>query len=144
MSMRVLLAVPWYFPESAGGTEVFVRGLAEQLKMLGVDVSIAVPAVLPRAEETSYDGVRVVRFPMKLAPELSVNRPEPAGWCELLARLQPPVVHLHAMTSGLELAHLKAARRRGARTLVTLHLPDFICARGTLMRFGTAPCSGDL
>lgn len=144
-AVRVLLAVPWYFPESVGGTEVFVRSLAEQLQQLGANVTIAVPASIDRTEETSHDGITVVRFPISNAPaELSLDRPEPRGWCDLLDSRHPTVVHLHGITSELELAHLKAARARGARTLLTLHLPDFICGRGTLMRFGATPCSGDL
>jgi glycosyltransferase involved in cell wall biosynthesis len=61
-----------------------------------------------------------------------------------LDEVQPDVVDLHSLTSHLELPHLRAARRAGARGVTTLHLPGLICARGTLMRFGETACDGDL
>ena len=141
--MRVLLGVPWYFPTSVGGTEVYVRGLGGQLREAGVDVAIATPSPGRSLQADSHDGVQVFRFPSDGSSddgELNINRPEPAGWCDLLDTFAPTVVDLHALATSLELRHLKAAQRRGARTVTTLHLPGALCARGTFMRFGSVPC----
>ena len=143
--MRVLLGVPWYFPESVGGTEIYVRGLGRELLRTGVDVAIAAPAA---GTETEYvhDGVRVFRFEVDPASsgELSLQQDPPAGWDDILDRFAPHIVDLHSMTSHLGLPHLKAAHRRGMATVATLHVPGVICARGTFMRYGKTPCSGDL
>ena len=144
--MRVLLGVPWYFPESIGGTEIYVRGLARELKRADVEVAVAAPTERSQGSTYVHEGVPVFRYPSPEGKfgELSTNRAEPAGWADVLRSFAPEIVDLHSLTSSLELAHLKAARRHGARTLVTLHIPDVICARGTFMRFGETPCSGDL
>jgi glycosyltransferase involved in cell wall biosynthesis len=144
--MKVLLGVPWYFPDSVGGTEVYVRGLAQQLLQRGIDVVVAAPIQGDGPTEYVNEGVRVLRYPAPYASsgEIDLNRVEPEAWGELLDRVAPTIVDLHALTSGLELAHLKAARRRNMRTVVTLHIPGVICARGTFMRFGTTPCTGNI
>jgi len=143
--MRVLLGVPWYFPDSIGGTEVYVRGLARQLRDAGVDVAIAAPTTDHQPARYLHESVPVFRYPAPYAAEgeIDLARPEPGEWCDILDAFAPSVVDLHSLTSGLELAHLKAAGRR-ARTVVTLHIPGVICARGTFMQFGKTPCSGDI
>src|SRR5262245_33363134 len=129
--MRVLLGVPWFFPDSVGGTEVYVRALAQELRSARVDVAIATP-ISGTATETYVDGLRVFRFPAPYGAfgEIDLDRAEPSDWCDILDRFEPTVVDLHALTTGLELPHLKAARRRGARTVVTVHIPGIVCARG--------------
>lgn len=145
--MRVLLATAWYFPDSVGGTEVYVRGLARHLKRAGVDVAIAAPAN-PGEPPASYqhDEIPIHRYGVTHSDrgELALTRPEPKEWCAILDRLNPQIVDLHSLTTDLELPHLKAARQRQARTVVTVHVASAICARGTLMKFGTTPCDGDL
>ena len=112
--MRVLLGVPWYFPESVGGTEIYVRGLSRELLKTGVDVAVAVPAPGTKTEYV-HDGVRVFRF--EGAPtssgELSLQQDAPPGWDDILDRFAPNIVDLHSMTSHLGLPHLRAAHRRG-------------------------------
>jgi glycosyltransferase involved in cell wall biosynthesis len=143
--VRVLLATPWYFPESAGGTEVYVQGLARELRALGVAVAVAAPTDGVAAEYLDED-IPVFRFadPSSARGELALDRPVPDGWCEILDRFKPDVVHLHSLSSTLDVPHLRAARARHARTVATLHLPGIICGRGTFMRFGKAPCPGDI
>ncbi|MEQ1730746.1 MAG: glycosyltransferase, partial [Vicinamibacterales bacterium] len=144
--MRVLLCAPWYFPDSTGGTEVYVRGLARELQLAGVTVAIAAPATDGGPAQYDYDGVPVHRFvaPESAQAEIDINPQEPAGFAALLDAWAPTVVDLHSLASGLGLAHLRAARGRGAATISTLHLPGIICARGGFMRYGVSPCSGDL
>ncbi len=144
--MRVLLCAPWYFPDSTGGTEVYVRGLARELTLTGLTVAVAAPAIDGSPAQYEYDGVPVHRFvaPESVQGEIDVDPQEPAGFAALLDAWAPTVVDLHSLASGLGLAHLRAARRRGAVTISTLHLPGIICARGGFMRFGVSPCSGDL
>ena len=145
--MKVLLGIAWYLPEALGGSEVYVRGLARHLTAMGLDVVIAAPA-RPGEPSRTYevDGVSVHRFRGFDDDEtrLDVRRPAPVEWDALLRAFRPDIVDLHSLTTEMGLSHLESARRSGARTLVTLHLPGLICARGTFMRFGTSPCDGDL
>ncbi|MFI5177689.1 MAG: glycosyltransferase, partial [Vicinamibacterales bacterium] len=145
--MRVLLGVAWYFPDSIGGTEKYVRGLAAELREAGHDVAIAVPVAADRpATADLHEGVRVFRFPADADPShaFDLGQPAPPGWQHVLDAFAPTIVDLHSLTSVLGIAHLRAARASGARTVVTTHLPGVVCARGTLLRFGHEPCDGDL
>lgn len=143
--LRVLLGVAWYFPESIGGTEKYVRGLAMQLRTLGVDVAIAVPREGGHdVTVETRDGVPVYRFATSHSAGFDLTASAPQGWRDVLAMFQPTIVDLHSLTSSVGLPHLRAAREYGARTAVTVHLPGIVCARGTLQRFGHEPCDGDL
>jgi glycosyltransferase involved in cell wall biosynthesis len=146
VSLRVLLATGWYFPDSVGGTETYVRGLASGLARRGVDVTIAAPAADGRSRSYEHAGTRVLRYPTHGEPGDAFDlMTEPGrGWLDVLERVRPTTVDVHSLVPGLSLEHVRAARRTGARTVVTLHLPEVLCARGTLMRFGSTPCDGDL
>ena len=148
--MKALLALGWYFPDSVGGTEVYVQGLAHRLAARGISVSIAAPQ--PDLEApTSYehDGLQIFRYPVAAPP----SKPEaqgqvPARGAEHLhAHLrahQPDVFHMHTIRTGLGLHELHAAKDAGCRIVVTNHQPSlgWLCQRGTLMRWGQEPCDG--
>ena len=148
--MKIVQGVGWYYPESWGGTEIYVAGLARRLRAAGHDVAVAAPDAL-HAHERRYDhdGIPVYRYPIPPQP----TREEAQGgicvrgaerfhrWLEAFG---PDVVHFHTFVTGLGLAEVDAAHAAGARVIVTTHSASlgFICARGTMMRWGTEPCDG--
>lgn len=148
--MRIMLALGWYFPDSLGGTEVYVRSLAQLLVAHGHDVRVVAPrAGAPDGEEYELDGVRVFRYPVPLDP----SRAEVQGDVvtrgasilhDFVAAWRPDVFHAHSLVTGLGLFELWAARNVGAHVVYTNHLPSmgFICARGTLLRDGVTACDG--
>lgn len=147
--MRVLLAVGWYFPDAVGGTEVYVRGLASRLQRAGLEVTIAAPKDGGQPVRYVHRGVTVFRFPVAANPSRTELRglerpPEFEVWEQILQEAVPHVVDFHSFTRGLGLPHLRAAAERGAAVVLTVHAPGFVCARGTLLRFGRVPCDGDL
>ncbi len=148
--MRIVLASGWYFPESLGGTEVYVNALATRLCASGHEVSVAAPDP-SSSEERHYehDGVQVYRYPTPSHP----TRAECQGICVVrgaeyfhhwLKNQQPDVVHVHTFTTGLGIFELRAAKSARARVLATTHLPSlgWICQRGTMMRWGESLCDG--
>ena len=148
--MKIVQGVGWYYPESWGGTEIYVAGLSRRLRALGHDVAVAAPdPSQPHARHYSHDGIPVYRYPIPSEP----TRAEAQGgttvrgaerFHQWLAAFRPDVVHLHTFVTGLGLAEVDAARSVGARVIVTTHSASlgFICARGTMMRWGTDPCDG--
>jgi glycosyltransferase involved in cell wall biosynthesis len=148
--MKIVQGVGWYYPESWGGTEIYVAGVARRLRAAGHEVVVAAPDP-SHAEERRYehDGIPVYRYPIPAEP----TRAEAQGgslvrgaerlhrWLEAF---RPDVVHLHTFVTGLGLAEVDAARAAGARVIVTTHAASlgFICARGTMMRWGSEPCDG--
>ncbi len=148
--MKIVQAVGWYFPDSLGGTEVYVAGLCRRLRAAGQEVLVAAPDPT-HAEEWTYehDGVPVYRYPISPAP----SREESQGLAVVrgtelfhrwLAAQRPDVVHAHTFVTGLGLPELEAAKAAGARVIATTHSASlgWICQRGTMMRWGQRPCDG--
>ena len=61
---------------------------------------------------------------------------------EILAEERPDIYHQHSWSRGLGPAHLRAARELGLTTVLTIHVPNNICMRGTMMRYGKEACDG--
>jgi glycosyltransferase involved in cell wall biosynthesis len=148
--VRILQGVGWYYPDSWGGTEIYVAALAARLRAAGHEVAIAAPDAGHLAERRyEHDGIPVYRYPIPVDP----TRAEAQGgtivrgaerfhaWMDAF---RPDVAHFHTFVTGLGLAEIDAAARTGARVIVTTHAATlgFICARGTMMRMGTEPCDG--
>ncbi|HTY76879.1 MAG TPA: glycosyltransferase [Candidatus Bathyarchaeia archaeon] len=148
--MKIVQAVGWYFPESWGGTEVYVAGLCRRLRAAGQEVLVAAPDPAHAVERTyEHDGVPVFRYPIPAAP----TRDEVQGRVRVrgaerfhrwLADQRPDVVHAHTFVTGLGLHELQAARAAGARVVATTHSASlgWICQRGTMMQWGRWPCDG--
>ena len=148
--MKIVLASGWYFPESLGGTEVYVRALASQLRIAGHNVFVAAPDPLSREERYyEHDGIQIYRYPTPSCP----TRAECQGACVVrgaeyfhlwMQNLRPDIVHLHTFTTGLGIFELRAAKRAGASVFVTTHLPSvgWLCQRGTMVRWGESLCDG--
>lgn len=135
--MRILHLIGWYFPDSVGGTEVYVAELARRQRARGFDVAIAAPQVAAALHHYEWDGTTVWRYPLA--------QPD-AAFATILDRTAPDVVHVHSIVTALGLPQMVTARRRGARIVFTAHLPalGYVCTRGTLLHWGTEPCDGIL
>jgi glycosyltransferase involved in cell wall biosynthesis len=148
--MRVVHAVGWYFPESVGGTEVYVAAVARELQRAGVDVHVAAP--LPGAERPEvreHDGVPVFRYPIPQAPTRAEARGDEVvrgaeAFHEWLSVTRPDVVHIHTFVTGLDLLEVERARQTARRVFVTSHSSalGYLCLRGNLLRWGTEACDG--
>lgn len=148
--MKIIQALGWYFPDSLGGTEVYVAGLSLRLRKAGHEVLIATPDPADAAERVyEHEGVPVYRYPIPRTP----TREECQGTATVrgaerfhawLMRQRADVVHVHTFVTGLGLPELKAAKASGARVIVTTHASSlgYICQRGTMMRWGEHLCDG--
>jgi glycosyltransferase involved in cell wall biosynthesis len=148
--VHIVQVVGWYFPQHAGGTEVYVDALAQRLLHAGHDVSIAAPEPGGAAERTYlHNGLPVYRYPTSRTPSRAEaqGRAVTAGAERLhrwLERSGADVVHMHTFVTGMGLDELRVAHRLGARTIVTTHSArlGFSCQRGSLMRWGRGLCDG--
>lgn len=148
--MKIVQGVGWYFPDSLGGTEIYVQALAERFAAAGHRMMIAAPepgGASPRSY--AHQGTEVFRYPTPAEPSRAeVQGRRPVRGTEIFHRWleaqQPDVVHLHTFVPGLGLPEVEAARGLGARTVVTTHSSSlgFVCQRGTLMRWGEEVCDG--
>jgi glycosyltransferase involved in cell wall biosynthesis len=148
--MRIVQAVGWYYPDSIGGTEIYVAELTRQLMACGHDVLVAAPEPGVRSPRTyELDGSVVFRYPV---PEFA-TRDEAQGdavvrgaehFHRWLGEVRADVVHFHTFVTGLGLQEIFAAKRAGSRVIATTHSSSlgFLCQRGTLMWQGRTMCDG--
>ncbi|HEX6985114.1 MAG TPA: glycosyltransferase, partial [Planctomycetaceae bacterium] len=148
--MRIVSVLGWYFPDSLGGTEVYVAGLCRRLRAAGHDVRVAAPTSDgPPTHEYEHEGVPVFRYRVPEQPTRAECRGSVPvlgterfhGW---LREARPDVVHFHTFTTGIGPGEVRAAREAGARVFVTTHLPNlgYVCQRGTMLRWGERLCDG--
>jgi glycosyltransferase involved in cell wall biosynthesis len=141
-----VLHVPFcYYPDAVGGTEVYVASLARVQRERGYDVAIAAPD----AENRSYfhDGLPVYRF--ATAPKMDLRQlygegdpTAAANFEQILDRVRPDVLHLHAFTSAVSAGLAHRARARGIPVVFTYHTPTVTCSRGTMLEWGNRVCDG--
>jgi glycosyltransferase involved in cell wall biosynthesis len=148
--LKIAHLLGWYFPDSVGGTEVYVEGLCRRLRAAGHQVCVVAPdAHQTAAERYDHDGVPVFRYRISSTPtrDEAYHRVPVRGAERLhrwLADERPDVLHIHSITTGIGLPEIREARRLGIRIVLTSHLPGFgyMCRSGELMRWGRVPCDG--
>ena len=151
--MKIIHALAWYFPESLGGAEIYVNGLAQRLKKRGHDVRVTAPfRGSEKSREYEHEGIPVFRYPLRGASatrDECQSRAPALGSESLLAWLdqrRPDLLHVHSLSPGISVYEIEAVRAMGIRVVVTSHLSDlgYCCLRGTLMHWGTKVCDGEV
>lgn len=148
--MKIVHLLGWYFPDSVGGTEVYVDGLCRRLKEAGHEVRIAAPDARRSApEQYEHHGVPVFRYPITDQPtrDEAYHRVAMRGTGHLfrwLAEERPDILHVHSIKTGVGLPEFREAHRLGIRIIATCHLPSlgYLCRTGELMEGGAHPCDG--
>ena len=148
--MKIVHLLGWYFPDSIGGTEVYVEALCRRLRAAGHEVLVAAPDSHQAAPERyEHDGVRVFRYAIPDTPtrDEAYHRVVIRGAERLhawIAEERPDILHMHSFTTGVGLPEVREAHRLGIRVIVTCHLPGFgyMCRTGELMQWGRIPCDG--
>lgn len=143
--LRVAHCVGFYFPDTVGGTEVYVRDLAADLAKFSVESRI-VAATDRSLEEYDWAGVRVRRYPSNWADVDSGTRADSgqalSKFQQIVVREKPDIFHLHSWTSGAGFKHLAQVAELGIPCVVTVHVPSALCLRGTMLLEGSRPCDG--
>jgi len=143
-----VLHVPYtFFPDSSGGTEVYVAELIAALRERAFRGSVAAPA--REQAEYAYEGIPVYRFAQDLRqkPAYAYGEPDEAAAASfrgLVQRLRPDIVHMHAQTAAVSEGLADIAHDGGAQVVFTYHTPTVSCLRGSMMYLGAEPCDGVL
>ncbi|KKD38400.1 MAG: glycosyltransferase [Limnoraphis robusta] len=145
--MKVVQTTSWYFPESSGGVEVYLDGLIQGLTSRQIENIVAAPKNGDKPDDYQYNGVEVYRYPLHPSPSLAQQREQspPGGFedfCQWLETQNADIYHQHSWRFGCGLHHLRYARQLGLPTVVTIHMPEVVCLRGTMMLNGSSPCDG--
>jgi glycosyltransferase involved in cell wall biosynthesis len=143
-----IIQVPFcFYPDPVGGTEVYVASLSRHLQAADMQVVVAAPDEQDR--EYTYEGLLVKRFalgeitgPRDLYSSGDVRAAQAFG--RILDDERPTLVHLHGITRGVSLRLVREAKRRNIPVVFTYHIGTVSCARGSLLRWGTENCDGQL
>lgn len=132
--MNVIQASSWFPPDSFGGVEVYLEGLVQDLRVLGLNSKVVAARRMAYPTLEQYHETEVYRYPEQdlkaFQTWLSENRSD--------------IYHQHTLNSGCGIPHLRSAKQLGMTTIVTLHMPDVVCLRGTMMRGGESACDGKI
>jgi glycosyltransferase involved in cell wall biosynthesis len=146
MPTQVVQATAWYPPYGIGGTETYVEGLVAGLSRRGFSNRVILPRPEGAPTEYEHQGVPAQTYFVNevAAPEEKYGAPHQGfeRFVGLLRAATGAIYHQHSWTRGLGLAHLRAARGAGLRTVLTVHVASNICMRGTMVRHGVTPCDG--
>jgi glycosyltransferase involved in cell wall biosynthesis len=145
MRLRVVHCVGFYFPDSTGGTEVYVRDLVSALTRQSVDGTI-VAATDGAYDRYQWNGVDVVRYPIDATESQRIRprdvRQRRTAFQDIVEAVRPDIFHLHSWTSGAGLRHLRQVARMGIPSVVTMHVPSALCMRGTMLLYDRQACDG--
>jgi glycosyltransferase involved in cell wall biosynthesis len=141
--IHVAHCVGFYFPQTVGGTEVYVHDLTTELSRDSISSSI-VAATSRDFERFDWEGIPVLRYPNNWADVHSSTSPaaDLSKFQELIRELDPDIFHLHSWTTGAGLRHLAQVAELGIPCVVTMHVPSALCLRGTMLLKGENPCDG--
>jgi glycosyltransferase involved in cell wall biosynthesis len=147
-----LAHVPFTFaPDPVGGTEIYVEALACGLASCGIESVIFAPSADGKNHSYDYNGLRVRRYRMAPTSDQMLRElygegdpTAAAEFAQILDEERPDAVHLHALTRGVSLLLVRAAKQRGIPVFFTYHTPTVSCQRGTLMLWGKEVCDGSL
>ncbi|TAJ87535.1 glycosyltransferase [Reyranella sp.] len=145
--LRIVHCVGFYFPDSTGGTEVYVRDLVTALSRHSIDGTI-IAATNKGYDRYKWHGVDVVRYPIDATDVTSAPTPGDGSQARrsafqgIVEEAKPDIFHLHSWTSGAGLGHLRQVARMGIPSVVTMHVPSALCMRGTMLLYGKGPCDG--
>ncbi len=145
--MKLIHTSSWYFPETSGGVEVYIDSLVQGLQADGVE-SLVAASKQGFAEETyKHNNIGVYRYPIfPDRTKMQVHKQIPHGGFEAFANWlknqQADVYHQHSWRFDCGLHHLAMAKKLGMATVVTVHMPEPLCLRGTMMSYGQEACNG--
>jgi glycosyltransferase involved in cell wall biosynthesis len=147
--VKVVLLCGYYYPDTVGGTEAYVQMLGQNLQEKGHEVTVVAPSTDEEEETYMHEGVRVYRYPVSQNPSQAEVQGQESPkfldvWAKWLEKVQPDLVHMHSLTRGCSVSHAREVTQRDIPLFITVHVPGVTCPRGTMMRWGTTPCDGEI
>ncbi|MDQ3025085.1 MAG: glycosyltransferase [Pseudomonadota bacterium] len=144
-----IIHVPYtYFPDAAGGTEIYVEGLAKRLQQSGIESVVCAPGL--KSECYLHAGLKIRRFVGRTV-ERSLeylygegDQGAAQGFSSVLDEERPDLVHIHAFSPAVSLRLAIQVKARGIPLVFTYHTPAATCQRSTLLRWGQTKCNGTL
>ena len=148
--MKIIHCLNHFLPDSVAGTEVYTRGLVNELLLKDIEALVLIPNYGKSSNETyQYENIRVLQFaePSVESRDLIMGKVVPGGlthFKKIIILEKPSVIHFHIVggSNGFSLHHLRAAKEMGIKVVMTFHLAGYTCKTGNLMFKNQEPCNG--
>ncbi len=146
--MKILLVTEYFYPQSSGGTELYVYNLAKALQNKLYQVEV-LSVSNSKQIQSNYNGLTVHYIPFNNNFSTHVITGEkPADnldyFINTVQAINPTIVHFHTLTTSISAFHVEAIKQHGFKTALTSHIAAATCLRGTLMQNGTKVCDGKI
>ncbi len=143
--MKLLFVLNQFLPRHIAGTEMYCYWLGKELTEFENEVIYIIPGYSKnKTEEYIYNGLRVIEFaePSIVDRKLKMGLRPPDGlqnFIEVLANEKPDLVHFHELagSNGISLYHVEAAKKAGAKLVMTFHVSKYITATDNQSKFVT-------
>lgn len=150
--MKVFQVLNHFLPQQTAGTEVYTWALSKELQKNGIEVKILIPNYGKSTDnEYEYDELKVIQFaePSLVNRSLIMGFSKPDGlraFKSFLDLEKPSIIHFHELagSNGIGINHVREAKKRGVKVIMTFHLASYTCATGTLLYKGKTPCNGKI
>lgn len=143
---KIIQVLDSFYPDTIAGTETYVLNVSKFLRKYGHDVAIIAPSV-NGYNRYVFDGIPVYQYKIdSLASkdEYKALRP-PRGldaFESIINELRPDIVHFNTFGRAINMYHMLAAKKTGAKSYLTPHVSGVFCINNTLIDSEGQQCDG--
>lgn len=143
---KIIQVLDSFYPDTIAGTETYVLNVSKFLRKYGHDVAIIAPSV-NCYNRYVFDGIPVYCYKIdSLASkdEYKALRP-PKGldaFESIINELRPDIVHFNTFGRAINMYHMLAAKKIGAKSYLTPHVSGVFCINNTLIDSEGQQCDG--
>jgi len=144
---RIALLTQTYLPDHVGGTEIYVKHLAEGLTARGHEVAVVFHGhPREKMEGQTYQTIALPPFrsEKRVHGFRRARGVPPPGFQRFIDEWKPDFAHFHSFAVEAGPDHAQALTRSKVPYFITYHMPAMTCLRGTLMRWGHDICDGHI
>ena len=146
--MKIVISIPYFFPLSFGGGQVYVRRLATELLQRGYEVTVLTSTFWQKhggmyhITNYKYEGLKVTGIslnPKAMSEADKYSELSPIlleGVRNMIKKLKPDIVHINGLKPGL----ITVCNQLEIPSVVTAHHPGFACPVSTLLKPDESLC----
>ncbi len=143
---KIIQVLDSFYPDTIAGTETYVLNVSKFLRKYGHDVAIIAPSV-NCYNRYVFDGIPVYCYKIdSLASkdEYKALRPPKGLYAfeSIINELRPDIVHFNTFGRAINMYHMLAAKKIGAKSYLTPHVSGVFCINNTLIDSEGQQCDG--
>ena len=146
--MKIAIVTNFLYPEGIGGTEIYCQQLAMALVERGNEVYWFVPNFNQSVTQTELrgNGIKIVKFAGVDEYKISSLAFTSSSFIREMQSRDICIAHFHEFggDDGISPELLHACSKTGIKTVITIHLANYICKTGTMHFGGVLPCNGKM